>query len=263
MDINNKTSLLNGKPNASSFGQIPLPLLVSAVHTVYDLFVTQVNRLYTSQMNAAFVEGGHEISFINEYWRLPNFTGGKTGVVCNEITKSAPQRSDIKTSLATEVLSIDLLLSCKGAIATCPQKRGKRVRRLAFFMPAEDETLLEPKSKVSHFVLGVVYCKPVVRLTSTIVTSVSVAPCPSLTSAKKRCSTRREKKCDLSTSPPPHCTLPVQPDTSLLLLRLSAYPGLKGDDAGTLQTTRHDDMEAEKPFEDTAEARRDVIEGKW
>ena len=197
MDINNKTSLLNGKPNASSFGQIlALPLLVSAVHTVCDLFVTQVNRLYTSQMNAAFVEGGHEISFINEYWRLPNFTGGKTGVVCNEITKSAPQRSDIKTSLATEVLSIDLLLSCKGAIATCPQKRGKRVRRLAFFMPAEDETLLEPKSKVSHFVLGVVYCKPVVRLTSTIVTSVSVAPCPSLTSAKQRCSTRREKKCD-------------------------------------------------------------------
>lgn len=68
MDINNKTSLLNGKPNASSFGQIlALPLLVSAVHTVCDLFVTQVNRLYTSQMNAAFVEGGHEISFINEY----------------------------------------------------------------------------------------------------------------------------------------------------------------------------------------------------
>lgn len=33
----------------------------------------------------------------------------------------------------------------------------------------------------------------------------------------------------------------------------------EGGDAGTLQITRHDDIEAEKPFEDTAEARQDVI----
>lgn len=126
---------------------------------------------------------------------------GERWVICNETNKSALQHSNIKNNLATEVLSIDLLLSCKGAIATCSQKRGKTRKTTPFFMLAEDESLLKPKSKVSHFVLGLVYCKPVVHLMSTIITSVSLAPCSSLPSEKQRCSTLREKKCDNPISP--------------------------------------------------------------
>lgn len=98
--------------------------LISAVHTNCNLFVTQ---LHTSRISneCCYCGGRSRNIFYKWILKASQRHRGERWVICNETNKSALQHSNIKNNLATEVLSIDLLLSCKGAIATCSQKRGK------------------------------------------------------------------------------------------------------------------------------------------